>query len=76
MTIIKSSEWCQEMREEGFTVPFQHAFQLSLGFDEMAKEKRNTFTPPLDSFRSLITSRIRRHLLNPVSAESGLIKEK
>ena len=64
------------MREDGFTDPFQHAFELNLGFDEVAKEKRNTFMVPLGGFRSLITKRTRRHLLNPVSAECGLIKEK
>lgn len=53
------------------------SFQLSLACDEVAKEK-HIHVPSFGSFRSLcfITKRMRRHLLSPVSAECGLIKEK
>ena len=55
MTTIESREWLQKMSEEGFlTVSFQRAFQLSLGGDEVAKERRNTFTVSLSIDRCVL----------------------
>lgn len=76
--MIKSIQWLPKMREERFTVPFQHAFQLSLGADEVAKEMRNTFMVPCSTVSNhhFITKRMRRHLLSSVSAQCDPVKKK
>lgn len=65
------------MCEEGFTITFQHAFKLSLGCDEVAKEMKNKFTATHKMVlnRCFITERVGDHLLSPVSAECGQIKK-
>ena len=61
-------------------VHFQHAFQPSRGCDEVAREAgKHIRGASFDSSRLLCFrahERKRRHLLSPVSAECGLIKEK